>query len=105
MEHDEQALIIRIPLKLLRELAGAEPTGAASTEQTRGRDPDERLWSSAQKRLLYRLLQRRGHHGQMARRYLEDALGLAPGEAPTMRAASRLIDELQAGEGGGRGAA
>ena len=41
----------------------------------------------------------------MARRYLEDALGLAPGEAPTMRAASRLIDELQAGEGGGRGAA
>ena len=78
MEHDEQALIIRIPLKLLRELAGAEPTGAASTEQTRGRDPDERLWSSAQKRLLYRLLQRRGHHGQMARRYLEDALGLAP---------------------------
>ncbi|MAQ18781.1 MAG: hypothetical protein CMN30_28790 [Sandaracinus sp.] len=106
--HDEDdALVIRIPGHLLRELleeSTPRPT-TGSGDRRQVHDTDDRTWSDGQKRLVYRLVYARGLRGAKARTYIERELGLRSGEAPSMRAASQLIDRLKDDEGGDRGAA
>ncbi len=106
MPEDEDALIIRIPRRLLDQLMTKEPL-RASVQRPAGdgrHDPERRTWSDAQRRLLFRLVYKLGRRGPDARRYIEDALGLDAGEDPTLDQASRLIDQLK-NDGGSRGAA
>lgn len=114
MPRDEvDALVIRIPGHLLRELLTKEPMSrddAPGGSTFHGPAPenrrDERPWSDAQRRLLYRLLHARGHRGPKARTFIENALDLRDGDTPSITDASKLIDRLKAEEeGGSRGAA
>lgn len=108
MPKDEDALIIRIPRRLLDQLMAQEPLRATerSASPDGRHDPDRRGWSDAQRRLLFRLVYKLGHRGPDARRYIDDALGLGAGEEPSLEQASRLIDQLKRdSDGGSRGAA
>lgn len=104
---EEDALIIKIPLRLLRELSPSHPAIVPPRAiPTPDRSLPARGWSEGQKRLLYRILQGRGCSDDDARRYIEDALGLSPQDTPSMVEASRLIDRLKVeDDGGSRGVA
>ncbi|MDH5491435.1 MAG: hypothetical protein OEY14_05730 [Myxococcales bacterium] len=110
---EEDALVIRIPGHLLRELLTKKPMSrddAPGSSTFHGPAPesrrDDRPWSDAQRRLLYRLLHARGHRGPKVRTFIEDALGLGDGDTPSITDASKLIDRLKReDEGGSRGAA
>ena len=114
IDNNEDALVIRIPRRLLKDLINQPPMGKDAPHESRvvhgpapsRSDNDERPWSEPQRRLLYRLAYRLGHRGAQARAYIERALELGEGETPSLRAASQLIDRLKGeDEGGNRGAA
>lgn len=116
-------IIIRIPLHLLRELATIERTehstahhdpgfnGDGGNGSPYGGPPpsDDRPWTDAQRRMVYRLVHQLGYEGEAARNFIATTLRLAPGETPGLKQASRLIDTLKEqvgpnGSGGQRAA-
>lgn len=87
-------IVIRIPFAVLREMIASHDH--AEDAQPRHDEPVEaRPWSDKQKRYLYRLLQRLGHEGEAAKRYITATLRLN-GSPPTRAQASSLIDRLHA---------
>lgn len=112
-------IVIRIPLHALHALL---TTAIEHPEPSNGRGnnggdhnghgatyggappPDDRPWTDAQKRMIYRLAQQLGYEDEAARKFITATLRLAPGATPGRRAASRLIDTLkdQIGPSGAR---
>ncbi len=87
-------IVIRIPSRVLRELIAAQDH-AEDAEPTHDEPAEAKPWSDKQKRYVYRLLQRLGHEGEAAKRYITAALRLN-GSPPTRGQASSLIDRLHA---------
>ncbi|MCZ7679793.1 MAG: hypothetical protein M5U28_13930 [Sandaracinaceae bacterium] len=116
-------IVIRIPLHALHALLTAaieaperdnersNGNGHSNGHDHHGNDStysdppaDDRPWTDAQKRMVYRLVHQLGYEGDAARNFIATTLRLQPGETPGRRAASRLIDSLkdQLGPSGAR---
>ncbi len=87
-------IVIRIPFRVLREMIAAHDH-AEDAQPSHDEPAEAKPWSDKQKRYLYRLLQRLGHEGEAAKRYITATLRLN-GSPPTRGQASALIDRLHA---------
>jgi hypothetical protein len=104
-------IVIRIPLHALQALLTAaieQPERGNGHDHSNGSnagngsasfgDPppaDDRPWTDAQKRMVYRLVHQLGYEGDAARNFIATTLRLQPSETPGRRQVSRLIDSLK----------
>ena len=106
-------IVIRIPLHALQALLttaieqpergdGHQQRSSNGSNASNGSasfaDPppaDDRPWTDAQKRMVYRLVHQLGYEGDAARNFIATTLRLQPGETPGRRQVSRLIDSLK----------
>lgn len=112
-------IVIRIPLHALHAFLTAaiehpergnlhddNPAidGGGGTPPTARATDDDRPWTDAQKRMVYRLVHQLGYEGDAARNFIATTLRLQPGATPGRKQVSRLIDSLkdQLGPNGAR---
>ena len=89
---------VNIGLVSLEELGGDEPVAHASAapESSTAVETPAPPMTEAQRRLLFRLAFALGYTADAASSFLDERAGVRPGETPSRRVASRLIDELDA---------
>jgi hypothetical protein len=97
---NEPEIVIRIPLRFvqaLRELftLASENNGSHEIITSGESAADDRPWTDAQKRMVYRLAHQLGYEGDAARNFIAVTLRLQPGQPPGRKEASRLIDTLK----------
>lgn len=107
-------ILLKIPIDAVRDLLRAarlvtdEHDHPTTTRRPPNDELEPRLWSGAQRRLIYRLTYQLGYEGEGATSYIRTALRLdGPDDQPSSLDASRLIDRLKSevgsnGKGHGR---
>lgn len=82
--------------------AQTKPAPAQASDKPRAATPSNEFWSDNQRRLIFRLLSKRGLEGEALQRHLRESFNVSDLRHVKRKAASDYIDKLMSDNGTGR---